>query len=187
MSILTGLATQAFFNEASPSVGIFRTEPKALMKKRIVRGNIMSNLRALVSVALIAVIGSVSTVAVAGGEQKGTASHSTAEHGAERVFSEGDAGHVRQVLAHRLVTIRLPSNPSTGYQWEVLRARNVKVQQPIDTVPDPKTPAGVVGAPEVTVIHVMPGQSGPASLELGYVGPGGKRPDRVLHYRFTVK
>ncbi|WP_387434214.1 hypothetical protein [Sphingomonas sp. NCPPB 2930] len=61
------------------------------------------------------------------------------------------------------------------------------MKQPIETVPEPKTPAGVVGAPEITVIHVPPGHAGAASLELGYVGPGQTRPDKALHYRFTVK
>ena len=80
------------------------------------------------------------------------------------VLSEIDAGHIRDLPSRRPVTIHLPGNPSTGYAWNVLRAQNVTVKQPIETVPEPKTPAGVVGAPEITVIHVLPGHPGTASL-----------------------
>lgn len=105
------------------------------------------------------------------------------------VLGKGDAGRIVPVKADKPLTIRLESNPSTGYAWRVLRQVNVTVAQPIKTKRAPSTPAGLVGAPEMASIQVTPLRRGNASLVLAY-GPAYDRsakPEQTLRFRFSVK
>lgn len=105
------------------------------------------------------------------------------------VLGKGDAARLVPVKAREPLTIRLESNPSTGYAWRVLRQVNVTVAQPIRTKRAPNTPAGLVGAPEMASIHVTPLRRGNASLVVAY-GPAydpNAKPEQTLRFRFSVR
>lgn len=85
--------------------------------------------------------------------------------------------------------LRLETNPSTGYGWQVLETINLKVDEPFEIERDPATPQAMVGAPETALIRITPRGTGPASLVLVY-----KRPwlptspeDRTIRFVFEAE
>lgn len=91
-----------------------------------------------------------------------------AETAAPAVLSGADA--VTPVVLPLGVTsqLRLETNPSTGYGWQVVETQNLRVDEPFEVARDPATPRDRVGAPETAVIRITPRSKGPASLTLVY-------------------
>lgn len=85
--------------------------------------------------------------------------------------------------------LRLETNPSTGYGWQVVETLNLRVDEPFEVVRDPATPAGMVGAPETAVISITPRSKGPASLTLVYKRPwlDAAPDDRTLQFVFLAE
>lgn len=102
-------------------------------------------------------------------------------------LSEADAQSQQQLPVGVTSTIRIATNPSTGCDWEISSADNLTIAHPIAIEPDPATPAGVVGAPEIAVIRITPVHPGPASLTLVYEQPWVKQALKTLSYQFVAK
>ena len=85
--------------------------------------------------------------------------------------------------------LRLETNPSTGYGWQVVETLNLRVDEPFEVVRDPATPEGMVGAPETAVIRITPRSKGPASLTLVYKRPwlDASPEDRTLRFIFLAE
>lgn len=85
--------------------------------------------------------------------------------------------------------LRLQTNPSTGYGWQVVETANLQVEEPFEIVPDPATPEPMVGAPQTAVIRIIPRGKGPASLTLVYKQPwtDGSPDDRRLTFMFVAE
>jgi|GEM_PF-2981943 len=85
--------------------------------------------------------------------------------------------------------LRLETNPSTGYGWQVVETLNLRVDEPFEVVRDPATTQGMVGAPETAVIRITPRGAGPASLVLTYKRPWmpASPDDRTLQFVFLAE
>ncbi|GLK76568.1 inhibitor of cysteine peptidase [Methylopila jiangsuensis] len=102
-------------------------------------------------------------------------------------LSEAEAGRTIRLPAGVTSTLRLKTNPSTGYGWEVAQARNLAVKRPFGTVRNSRTSPGLVGAPETALIAITPRVKGPASLRLVYKRPWEKTVDRTLDFAFVAE
>ncbi|MFD1332789.1 protease inhibitor I42 family protein [Methylopila musalis] len=102
-------------------------------------------------------------------------------------LTEAEAGRTIRLPVGVASTVRLRTNPSTGYGWELAAARNLAVKRPFRTARDSKTPAGMVGAPETAVIVVTPRAVGPASLTLVYKRPWETPVERRLDFAFVAE
>lgn len=101
-------------------------------------------------------------------------------------LSAADAGRVISLDLRQQASIQLEANPSTGYGWEVLSARNVRVDQPIDVVNPSAAPNPKVGAPGIAIIIVQPVRAGRGFLLLGYKRPWEKRAAKKIRYSFRI-
>lgn len=104
------------------------------------------------------------------------------------VLTAADAVAPVRLAVGETATLRLETNPSTGYGWQVVETRNLRVDEPFEIVRDPATPDGMVGAPETAVIRITPRAKGPASLRLAYVQPWRDAPaERTLYFVFEAE
>lgn len=85
--------------------------------------------------------------------------------------------------------LRLETNPSTGYGWQVVETVNLKVDEPFETERNPATPDTMVGAPETALIRITPRGVGPASLVLVYKRPwmATSPEDRTIRFVFDAQ
>lgn len=85
--------------------------------------------------------------------------------------------------------VRLETNPSTGYGWEVVETVNLKVDEPFEIVRNPETQEPMVGAPETALIRITPRGAGPASLVLVYKRPwmATSPEDRTIRFVFDAR
>lgn len=86
-------------------------------------------------------------------------------------------------------TLRLEANPSTGYGWQVVETRNLRVDEPIAVEPAASSGAPMVGAPGTAVIRITPRGKGAASLTLVYKRPWSETTanDRTLTFVFDAQ
>lgn len=112
----------------------------------------------------------------------------------------GDADHplderdtFTSVKPGQEIFIRLPSNASTGYSWQIIDMRNLAMTAPIRVEPDRRGFLGVqVGNGDHTIIRVVTTSTrGDGFLTLGYFAPG-KRADRfsavrTLEYHLALR
>lgn len=85
--------------------------------------------------------------------------------------------------------LRLETNPSTGYGWQVVETVNLKVDEPFEIERNPATAEPMVGAPETALIRFMPRGVGPASLVLVYKRPwmATSPDDRTIRFVFDAQ
>lgn len=117
------------------------------------------------------------------------ASQDSADAPVPAVLSAADAVVPASLPVGTTSVLRLESNPSTGYGWQVAETRNLRVDEPFEIVRDPATPQNTVGAPETAVIRITPRGKGPASLTLVYKRPwlDAAPDDRTLHFVFLAE
>lgn len=89
------------------------------------------------------------------------------------------ADHDKTIEGRRgdAMTLRLPSNPSTGFRWSVIEAPNplvVKVTE--EAMESPSVPADVVGAPGEQVWRIEFVGTGGTALRLAYARSWEKGP-----------
>jgi inhibitor of cysteine peptidase len=53
------------------------------------------------------------------------------------VFNEWDEGTTAVIHPHDIITIRLPENPTTGYQWDIAKSEGLRVIDDSYVYPDP--------------------------------------------------
>ena len=100
-------------------------------------------------------------------------------------LGEKDAGRVVEVGAGQQFTVRLPSNATTGFRWEVADAG--AVTQVGESVYEAPQEPGIVGAGGTEVFTFKTGTSGPAELKLEYRRPGDKNSPAEKTWSVTVK
>lgn len=106
------------------------------------------------------------------------------------VLSATDAVTPVRLTAGATATLRLESNPSTGYGWQLVEAVNLDVEQPFEIVSSAAASQSVpvVGAPGTAVIRITPLAKGPASLTLTYAQPwSGGSTAQTLLFVFDVE
>ncbi|WEK41333.1 MAG: protease inhibitor I42 family protein [Candidatus Brevundimonas colombiensis] len=105
------------------------------------------------------------------------------------VLSEADAVKPAVLPVGATSTLRLESNPSTGFGWQVLEARNLRVEEPFAIEQAPASGVPIVGAPGTAVIRITPRGKGSASLALVYKQPWMETTsdDRVMHFVFDAQ
>lgn len=97
-----------------------------------------------------------------------TVAHAETSQPAPAALSAANAVSPVALPAGVTSTLRLETNPSTGYAWQVVEVANLRVDEPFEISRDPATPNGMVGAPESAAIRITPRGKGPASLKLVY-------------------
>nr|WP_314437837.1 protease inhibitor I42 family protein [uncultured Brevundimonas sp.] len=105
------------------------------------------------------------------------------------VISAADAAKPAILPVGATSTLRLESNPSTGYGWQVVETRNLRVDEPITVEQTPSSGAPMVGVPGTAVIRITPREKGAASLTLVYKRPWMETTadDRVMHFVFDAQ
>jgi len=91
-------------------------------------------------------------------------------------LTSDSSGTVVETASDRVVRIRLASNPSTGYHWNMAVAPDTKVLRLLSAdLEAPAAAAGTpprLGAPGVQVWKFQTVGTGQTALRLEYVGPG---------------
>lgn len=105
------------------------------------------------------------------------------------VFSAADAVKPAALPVGATSTLRLESNPSTGYGWQVVETHNLRVDEPFAIEQAPSSGAPMVGVPGTAVIRITPRGKGPASLTLVYKRPWTETTaeDRTLTFVFDAQ
>lgn len=118
-----------------------------------------------------------------------TAHAGAANDPAPVVLSAADAAKPTILPVGATSTLRLESNPSTGYGWHVVETRNLRVDEPITVEQAPSSAAPMVGVPGTAVIHITPRGKGPAFLTLVYKRPWMETAadDRVMNFVFEAQ
>ena len=101
------------------------------------------------------------------------------------VLGEKDAGRVVEVGAGQQFTVRLPSNATTGFRWEV--ADIGPVTQIGESVYEAPQESGIVGAGGTEVFTFKSGTSGPGELKLEYRRPWEKGSAAEKTWSVTVR
>ena len=93
----------------------------------------------------------------------------------------------RTIAAGEEFDLRLPSNPSTGYRWQVKRPMPDRVVKLVDTRYEAPT-GSALGAAGVEIFTFVGSAPGRATLELIYVRPWEKgiAPARSASYAIEV-
>lgn len=108
----------------------------------------------------------------------------SAQSGHAVVLTAADAGKLTTIRRHQTVRLRLQTNPSTGYSWEVKADRGLRVAE---TGAKPSRP-GVPGAPSMAGYDISASRSGRYKVVLRYVRPWERKAAaRTLTYRFRVR
>ena len=107
---------------------------------------------------------------------------------APAAFTAADAVRPLTLPVGVTSTLRLPSNPSTGYAWQVVETVNLHVEEPI-AIARAASGEPVVGAPGEAVIRITPRGKGPASLTLTYKRPWAEAgaDDQTLTFVFDAR
>ena len=84
-------------------------------------------------------------------------------------LDESDTGRVVSIAAEQQFTVRLPSNPTTGFRWEVVDLG--PVTQVGESVYEAPADTGVVGAGGTEVFTFTSNASGSGELKLEYRRP----------------
>lgn len=92
------------------------------------------------------------------------------------------------VTAGEQFDIRLPANPSTGYQWQVGRIDD-KVVRLVDTRWEPSGPKPMPGAGGTTILSFVGVARGRGMIELEYLRPWekGVAPAKTANYSVDVR
>lgn len=114
-----------------------------------------------------------------------------AAHGqdAETILSEANAIAPIVLAVGETAILRLQSNPSTGYGWQVVETLNLRVEEPFEVVRGPAAGEPVVGAPGTALIRISARTKGPAALRLIYTQPwrAPEASDPTLYFVFTAE
>ena len=118
-----------------------------------------------------------------------SANAATAQEPAPITLSAANAVSPVSLPAGVTSVLRLETNPSTGYAWQVVEAANLRVDEPFEVTRDPATPNGMVGAPESAALRITPRGKGPAALKLVYkqAWRDTTPDDRTLSFVFVVE
>ena len=108
----------------------------------------------------------------------------------ERTLTEKDAG--KEVLLKKgdLLTVKLPSNPSAGYDWNCLVIGGGLLKQEGDVVRENKeTARGIVGVPVTEIWKFRALEVGSLKMTFNYARPWekGEPPARTLHWPVTIQ
>lgn len=93
----------------------------------------------------------------------------------------------------KILMIKLSANPSTGYNWQIIKNDPQKLKPLGDSVFEPlPTAAGesqvkLVGSPENQVFRFLAQKSGSTQLKLQYSRPWEKNIPPIKTYQITVK
>lgn len=121
--------------------------------------------RLLSSVLFFAIFIYAGRAAAAIPPQTGAAAHTKAS--SDLVLNESDNGKDIDLIAGSTLVVKLPGNPSTGYNWTVVGdPAPLKLQK--SSFARSKTKSGMVGSSGTAIFRLSAGSSGMATLNLVY-------------------
>ena len=105
----------------------------------------------------------------------------------EIVLGREATGHYVEATIGQMITVRLPGNPTTGFEWVALPPDDaaVTVEAAGQYVADPAG-AGVVGSGGTYVFHYMAERPGAAKIVLHYRRSWEKSPTEIFHVLVRV-
>ncbi len=105
----------------------------------------------------------------------------------EIVLGREAAGHYVEAAVGQVITVRLPGNPTTGFEWVALPPDDaaVSVEASGQYVPDP-VGANVVGGGGTYVFHYKAERPGAAKIVLHYRRNWEKSPTEIFHVLVRV-
>lgn len=86
----------------------------------------------------------------------------------------------------KLLAVKLPSNPSTGYTWMIKEGRTLQVLTEVEQHFQSSVTENTIGAPGITTITYMPAAKGVADLELIYARPFEKNGEILNTYSIKI-
>lgn len=101
-------------------------------------------------------------------------------------FTEKDSGKVLSCKTGEYLTIRLPANPTTGYQWKVLVPSDVRVLSLCKEEflpPENMEKMGQGGFFQLKYEVIGPGRTG---ISLGYIRPWEKNGTPAAHFQLLL-
>lgn len=100
------------------------------------------------------------------------------------VVGEGDAGGAFDLVTGDTLVVRLPANPTTGYDWRVVSANDVLLPSAGD--PTYAVSSDLTGAGGVYTFRFPARSPGEATVQIGEFAPGADDPDQTLDFNVTI-
>ncbi len=102
----------------------------------------------------------------------------------ERGFNNNN--EVLTLNSEKLLSVKLPSNPSTGYSWVLKEGRSLQTLTEVDQSFETSATENQIGAPGITTITYMPTGKGLSNLELVYTRPFEENGEILNTYSLSV-
>ena len=110
-------------------------------------------------------------------------------HAAERTLTEKNSGEKVMLRKGDLLTIELPSNPTTGYSWSYVSSKRCLLGIVATVYRSAEKPKAVVGSGGVDTWKFKALEVGSLKLTFNYARPWekGEPPARTLHWPVTIR
>lgn len=103
----------------------------------------------------------------------------------DKIVTEADAGKTATIKIGQRLLVRLPSNPTTGYEWSVAKIDDKILAPDGESQFDvPETP--LPGAPTVQTLFFKAKSAGKIALELKYARPWETDAAPAKAYKVTI-
>jgi inhibitor of cysteine peptidase len=98
--------------------------------------------------------------------------------------TEADAGGASTLMVGDTLVVRLPANPTTGYDWRVVSTNDALLPAAGDPVYAAES--DLTGAGGVYTFRFLAQAAGEATVQIGEFAPGADDPDQTLDFNATI-
>jgi predicted secreted protein len=98
--------------------------------------------------------------------------------------TEAETGQDFTLIQGDTLVVRVPANPTTGYDWRAVNWN--EVMMPAPDSPQYASNSELTGAGGVYTFRFLAEQAGEATVQVGEFAPGAEDPDKTLDYNVTV-